>query len=119
MSSLFPPAPPQDAPKSWRETLAQDTYWKTTDEWVRIADMTPAARTHAARLMLAKAERIEGIVEWEEMRLLGDAPDDVYASFEYAWDRRSADPQRWLRDTALYRALTAGPKFDGAVDDDH
>jgi hypothetical protein len=122
MSLLFPApagADPVGAPRSWCACLAQGEWWKSADGWVRIANMTPAHRANAARRTLVKVEHILLQVEWEEMRILTDAPDEVWDSFENEWERRSADPRAWLRSTALYQALTVGTRFDGAVDDDH
>jgi hypothetical protein len=103
----------------WAGYFDQTEKWKTKDDgWVRIADMGNRHRLNSAALLLRKAGWYADITAAAELRLFGDAPDDVADSWLQEISDRDADPVRWMRGTALYRALVAGLAVDLRVPDD-
>jgi hypothetical protein len=110
---------PGDKPVNPADYLDQGEWWKTKDQgWMRISDMTDSHRLNAARWMVRHAEAWEQRAAIIELGWYQNAPDEVVDSWMQDIDERMGDPQTWIRETALHRALIAGLAPDMRVDDD-
>lgn len=98
--------------------LNQADFWypKPPAEPVRVAEMDPAWRYNAARMLLRHAALLADRYSWGELAFIsgpmgpsGDAAcDAVESAFDEAERFRAEDPQGWMRTTRLYKVLTAG-----------
>jgi len=96
----------------------QAEWWRQKGgQWIRIADMEPGHRANTAAMLLRNAEGIAWRLGISELTVFRNAPDDVVDSWMQITDQRERDPQRWMRGTALYRALTADLAPDMRTDD--
>lgn len=99
----------------------QGAWWRQRDgSFIRIAEMTPGHRYNSAALFLRAAAahawryvaNIQRAVPGE-----GECGDLTMNSLEHEFDKLSElttrDPAGWMRETVLYRALTAGLKIQG------
>jgi hypothetical protein len=107
-------------PLSLTARFAQGTWWRMkTGEWRQISDMTPGHRYNTAAMLMRTAENLAlrhafafaGVVDEH------DGGDMAHASLEGIADdlavQAVVDPRGWLRETALYKALTAGLTITG------
>jgi hypothetical protein len=93
----------------------QGEWWRQRDgSFVRIADMTPGHRYNSAA-MLMRGAPVAALKYALNFRISIPSPDDVGDMTMDSLEREAAevdaatgDPATWLRETALYRALTAG-----------
>lgn len=96
-------------PKSLRRLFEQGKFWRTRDgEWVRVKDMHPAHRANAARMLLRKASEYAQAVSMADLHTLTAAPDEVVDDAFREDMERTADPEKWIRSTKLYRRLVKG-----------
>jgi hypothetical protein len=98
----------------------QREWWLTKDgRWLRIAEMEPGYRYNAAAMLMRSAPRqafgyamsFAGMVDAHD----GDdmAHDALERMAEETWSKIDDDAEGWLRETALYQALTAGLTIQG------
>lgn len=124
MSQLFAPEQriPEDAPRGYAGLFRQGKWWKAGDgTWIRVKDMTPSHRANTAVLLLRNASVIADRIGWIEFAQMSHwislgmgemaAEDAEEATFRDD-ERRTADPEKWLRSTKLYRSLTKVRKSD-------
>lgn len=93
--------PPEQGPRrvSMHWLLYQDAWWYPKDRpAVRIASMDKPWKLNTVRMLERKADQIK----MDEMWHLGDAPDEVWASFEHQ------PAAEFLAETPLHRALMRG-----------
>lgn len=87
--------------------IRQGKWWRGKDgRYIKVKDMHPKHRANAARMLERNAGNFAAKFGWAITTHYIDAPDDVmdYACREE--DEALADPLRWIRQTAIYRALT-------------
>ncbi len=100
--------PPVQGPKlpSYDWLLYQDVWWYPHRcPAIRIAEMEKTHRFNTARWLERKAARLH----LGQGAMLGDAPDDVWASWQ------NEDPVEWLRSTPLMKALRKGLPKEGSL----
>jgi hypothetical protein len=95
-------------PRTYRAMFDQGVWWKTKDSgWVRITDMTPEHRANTARFLERRASAYEDAVAWSEFAVFRGAPDGVVDEWLGDMERRSDNPEAWIKSTPLYRALVS------------
>ncbi len=108
----------EDKPRGVAAYLDQTVWWKSLNGWILVADMSPEHRRNAAAWLLRQSFRWEDRAAWEEFRIFGNAPDCVVDEWLAEVSDRQEDPQRWARESKLYRALTEHMKPDGRIPDE-
>jgi hypothetical protein len=102
---------PRRVSRSW--LLHQDEWWQPkVGPMLRIVEMDQMWRHNTAAFLLRRAPRLAAR-EWALMVAdasgpLGPSGDMACDAFEAELDRLNDDPEGWLRETPLYRALIAG-----------
>lgn len=106
---------PDGKPLSVTARFDQSEWWRTkAGEWLRIADMDETHRFNTAAMLMRNATRhavayafsFGGVVAGHDG---GDMAHDALEAIEDELNHQvNDDPAGWLRETALYRALTAG-----------
>lgn len=91
------------------DLYGQGEFWRSQDVgWVRISEMSGSHRANLAAWLIRHA----GVIAWRvghaELTSLGEAPDEVFASWEYEDKQRADAPERWMRSTPLFKAVTKG-----------
>lgn len=102
-------------PVSVTARFDQGEWWrKKTGDWVRIADMSPGHRYNTAAMLMRSAE-VHGfhyVMGFAGTVDAHDGGDMAHESLERMLDdlirQTDKDPRGWLRETSLYKALTAG-----------
>lgn len=102
----------------------QGEWWQQKDEtWIRVADMTPRHRGNSARMILrhaavvsARLKRAERFRLWVEMASpMGPSEiSGIKHDIDERARERTQDPQKWMRSTALFKALADGLTGDDA-----
>ena len=99
--------------------LHQDEWWQPQGRpMLRIAEMNQAWRHNTAAWLLRRARALAEHA-WASMVAdasgpLGPSGDMACDAFETAMDQLDADPEGWLCETPLYRALIAGLPAEGS-----
>lgn len=83
-------------------------------QWIRIKDMTPRHRLNSARMLMRQAETRAMQLGFAELCIMRGAPDVVVDDWLREDGERLNDPQKWMRETKLYRALIKGLQVDAA-----
>jgi hypothetical protein len=111
---------PDGKPLSVTARFDQGEWWRTRDgRWLRIAEMEPGHRYNTAAMLMRTApmQAFRYAMGWAGIADGHDGGDMAHDALERIADdvsrRAVADPRGWLRETALYRALTAGLKVKG------
>lgn len=101
--------------------LGQGEWWRRrTGEWIRIADMSPGHRYNTAALVMRGAGQNAVMLAREMAGYAAghDGGDMAQASLDQAaYDAQLlalTDPQRAIRESMLYRTLTAGLTIQGS-----
>jgi hypothetical protein len=96
-------------PHGMAERFRQGEWWRTKEgEWVRIADMEASHRANTARFLIRRAAGYAEAMGFSELVGMQGAPDEVVDEWIRDDSRRMDDPEKWMRSTPLYRALTGG-----------
>lgn len=105
---------PDGKPLSVTARFDQGEWWLTKDgRWLRIADMDETHRYNVAAMLMRRAARHAFAYSWAFVGVVsahdgGDMAHDALERISDELNEKTArDPQGWLRETALYRALTA------------
>jgi hypothetical protein len=86
----------------------QGKWWRSKDgRYIKVKDMHPAHRANAARMLERNAQYLADVYSCALTAHCYDAPDDVFDSAAHEGDQASSEPIKWIRGTAIYRALTA------------
>lgn len=86
----------------------QSKWWRGKDgRYIKVKDMHPKHRANAARMMERNARSIAVSHGAAITRHCADAPDEVWESATREQDEALVDPLKWIRETPIYRALTA------------
>lgn len=103
-------------PKTRRAYFDQGKYWRTADgTWIRVKNMSAAHRANIAAMLIRKAATIVDqigyaevmqLAHWSSLGMGEMAYDSVSADIERADAERTADPEKWMRSTKLFRSLS-------------
>lgn len=95
--------------------LGQGEWWrKQSGEWIRVADMSPGHRYNTAAMVLRGAKRYATAIAAEMITYAAghDGGDVAHSVLERmaaeAIYNATRDPQKPIRESVLYRALTVG-----------
>jgi len=107
-------------PLSVTARFDQGTWWRRlSGEWVRVAEMSPGHRYNTAAMLMRGAPTHAFRYAWGFASMVADhdGGEMAHDSLERALDELNAktigDPRGWLRETVLYKALTAGLTIHG------
>lgn len=111
---------PEGKPMSVTARFGQGDWWRRlSGEWVRIGDMTPQHRYNTAAILMRGARIHAFRFAWEFAGEVGRhnggemAHDSLERELDHLNEQAFKDPQGWLRETTLYKALTAGLTVTG------
>jgi hypothetical protein len=114
------PPRPDGAPGNLAVMFDQGVWWRQkSGAWIKIADMSPGHRYNTAAMVL-RAARPYGFAY--EMWFAGEvgaheggdmAHESLERELDLLHERVVNDPQGWMRETAMYKALTAGLTIQG------
>jgi len=111
---------PDGKPLSVTARFTQGEWWRTRDgRWLRIAEMSAGHRYNTAAMLMRGAALHAFRYAWgfaDEVDA-HDGGEVAHSSLERALDEVNEqsinDPLGWLRETSLYKALTAGLTVQG------
>lgn len=114
------PVAPQDAPRTLADMLDQDVWWRQkSGTWIKVADMSPGHRYNTAAMILraAGAYAFRYVMQFAGEVGAHDGGEMAHESLERELDmlheKAVNNPQGWMRETRLYKALTAGLTIHG------
>lgn len=114
------PSRPDGAPGNLADMIGQGVWWRQkSGAWIKIADMSPGHRYNTAAMVL-RAANAYGLRY--VMRFAGEvgghdggemAHEGLERELDLLHEKVVNDPRGWMRETALYKALTAGLTIQG------
>jgi hypothetical protein len=108
MSSLFPPPPPDDGPRTYTGAFDQGKYWiDAQGNYLPISGMGYDHVNNCLAMLLreARAHAAHYHSSAWSFACYSNAPIEVLDSLEWSEYRARLNPAGWMKSTTLYRSL--------------